>query len=208
MVHSSVVSNKRSKPSRKTYAGWIRTLIRSECGCKVRSLNSSRGCLAGTLWSGRQNARARVALAWTVLCPPLAHRFGHPYKSIGCQVALRYFSAPCFIYRCCLQCRPEGWVPDCGIFSGLNPAAYKAFYRTPLSLTIHSLKFLGLSIVKTEHTHSWIMTGAEPAMLGPTCHTPYTGSMPGLACRTLWLLVRGQSQELGAGIGGGGWVGE
>lgn len=49
---------------------------------------------------------------------------------------------------------------------------------------------------------------------GWTCHAgahlshPLPGSRLGLACRALWLLVRGQPQELGTGSGGGRWVGE
>lgn len=39
MVLNSVVFNKRSRPLKKTYAGWIRILIKSEYGCKMKNWN-------------------------------------------------------------------------------------------------------------------------------------------------------------------------
>lgn len=38
------MSSKQLKPLGKTYVGWIRTLRRSECGYKARSLNCSKSC--------------------------------------------------------------------------------------------------------------------------------------------------------------------
>lgn len=136
------------------------------------------------MWGPSERVARMLGPGWPCLEQFFSPSIGSSVRSslqkhwlLGCSSIL---FCPMFHLQVLPAMQTRGMSSHCGNFSGLNPAACKAFYRTPLSLTIHSLKFLGLSIVKSEHTHSWIMTRAEPAMLGPTCHTPTPGPGRGL----------------------------